>query len=646
MYKFLSEWPGYSSDPADILQLDPSKPISFDAEWDAIGRPDVLGVSDGTLHVTVSWNDGIDYFHEFVKQNPNIEIAGHNLIQADLPLLAKFGINIPLEHVTDTILLHYLSNSHLCKSSGKVSEEEGSDIRGRGFMGLSCFASIYTNFPHWKTCRGDKCSGPCPKHDQRWYNAIDCASVAEGLPLVKKQARLRGVDKLYPMHRELMSVLGQMQDYGVFIDVPYVYPSSMHPLGSTDGNSLEEQFQRDRKVIEEQLPFNPRSPKAIIEHFKEIELVNAQEETIAEAVEDLGESAPKDLALLLEYKQLGNGVNRWFQPQYRDDKGWLQGYLDEDGFVHPRLNPFASNGRLACVSPNFQNIYVRKGEQIRRAIIAPPGYYLIRADCSNGENRVVLYFSGYTIPRELDLHTWVAEISGLTPEMDFVKRVGGGKPRQAAKSIQHASNILEGLQLKTEDALRSSRIQAEIKAGARKVYPHWRFNGKIVTFTGANLSRRVYGDASFEHRKQALEIQETYFNRFPDIRKFQQRVSKQCETEQAVRTPLGYCLLSFGDDAERMKIAQGLWQAQPVAHITKLALLRLWKRWERERLMRPILQVHDEILCYVKESVDPKVALGWLREDMEAEVPELPGLVIPTDPTYGRSWAKSDQKNA
>lgn len=647
MYTFLSEWPAYSSDPSDILKLDPTKPISFDAEWDAIGRPDVLGVSDGSLHVTARWDDAIDYFRHFFELNPNIEIAGHNVIQADLPMLAKFGIHVPLENVTDTILLHYLTNSHLCKSSGKVSEEEGgSDIRGRGFMGLSCFASVYTNLAHWKTCRGEKCVGPCPKHDQMWYNAIDCASVAEGLPAVKLQAKLRRVDKLYPLHRDLMSVLGQMQEYGVKIDVPYVYPRSMHPLGSTDGNSLEEQFQHDRKTIEEQLPFNPRSPKAVTDYFKQWGLKDSQLETVDDLVEELGNNAPKELVLLLDYKQLGNGVGRWFEPQHRDDKGWLQGYLDEEGFVHPRLNPFASNGRLACVSPNFQNIYVRKGEQIRKAIVAPLGWYLIRADCSNGENRVVLYFSGYTIPRELDLHTWVAEIAGLDESMDFVQRIGGGKTRQAAKSIQHASNILEGLQLKAPNDMRSARIQSEIKAGARKVYPHWTFNGKVVSFTGANLSRRVYGDVTFEHRKQALEIQETYFNRFPAIRKYQQRVSKQCETENSVRTPLGYCLLSFGDDAERMKIAQGLWQAQPVAHITKLALIRLWKRWERERLMRPILQVHDEILCYVKDSVDPKVALGWLREDMEQEVPELPGLVIPTDPTYGPTWAKSDQQTA
>src|SRR5262249_28447493 len=154
----------------------------------------------------------------------------------------------------------------------------------------------------------------------------------------------------------------------------------------------------------------------------------------------------------------------------------------------------------------------------------------------------------------------------------------------------------------------------EIKAGARVVFPHWTFRGKVVTFTGVNLSRRVYGDATFEHRARALEIQEKYFGRFPDIRKFQRKVSKQCEMDNSVRTPLGYVLLSFGDDEERMKIAQGTWQQQPVAHLTKLALIRQWKRWERDRLMRPALQCHDELISYVKDSVDPKTACAWLAE--------------------------------
>ena len=146
-----------------------------------------------------------------------------------------------------------------------------------------------------------------------------------------------------------------------------------------------------------------------------------------------------------------------------------------------------------------------------------------------------------------------------------------------------------------------------------------------------------------DHRHAALEISGKYFARFPGIRGFQRDISKRCERDGVVRGPLGYCLLSFGEDTDRMKINQATWQQQPVSHITKLALLTLWDRWESDGKLRPVLQVHDEILCYCRADVPPADACGWLVEAMEQVVPEIPGLTIPAEPTYGSSWAESDQ---
>lgn len=641
MYRFQPDWPPYSASPADIEQLYGRSPLGIDLEFSSTG-PTILGLSDGEFHVSVPWHDGRLYLIELLKKHPDTVIVGHNFISADFPLLLDNGIPLKLEQVEDSILWWWLTNAHLSKGGAKTEEDEG-DIRGRGFNALWNMASVHTSLAHWKDCRGTSCSGPCPapregpKRCPNWksenefhYNALDSAAPVIALPQMKRRAQLYRCDHLYPMHRELAYVLAQMQEYGVFVDVPYI-------------KELDVQFRREKDEIERGLTFNPKSPKAVVERFKDLGLEDAQEASVRELVDDLGEAAPADLVALLTYKELGNGTDRWFQEQYRDKNGWLKGYRDGNGYVHPRLNFFTSSARLACSSPNFQNVYKRKGEHIRKAIIAPPGWYIVRADYSNAENRYVLHRGGYTIPRGLDLHIWVGEMAGLTVDMELVKRTGGGKIRQAAKSIQHANNILEGLQLKAPDDLRKAKFMAEVKAGARVVHPEWRFRGKVVTFTGSNLSRRTYGDATWEHRRDALEISAKYFDRFPGVRDFQKEVSRQCEIEGAVRTPLGYCLLSFGDDEERMKIAQGVHQQQPIAHLTKLALLRLWKRWKRDGLMRPVLQVHDEILTYVKDSVSPATAMAWLVEDMEIEMVEVPGLIIPADPTHGRTWAESDQ---
>ncbi len=630
MYRFQPVLPAVNRE-VEVIDLLKGSLLGNDLEWSANGFPTILGLSDGVTTVSVPWQDGLDRFKEILRERPETEWVLHNGAAADLLVLDKLGIHIPLDKVWDTIILFWLANMHLAKASGKQAmEEDEGEKRGRGFFNLGTMLSLFTDIWHYKDCRGVGCSGPCPEHDKFGYNGIDALGPVLALPSLRRQAQLRRVDHLYPMHRELAYVLAQMQDYGVFVDVPYI-------------EQLNEDFKREKDEIEQRLPFNPKSPKQVAAHFKELKLKDAQEATIRALVDDLEEQAPVELVDLLTYKELGNGTDRWFAEQYRDKNGWLKGYRDPDGFVHPRLNFFTSSARLACSSPNFQNVYKRKGEHIRKAIVAPPGWYIVRADYSNAENRYVLHRGGYTIPRDLDLHTWVGEMAGLTVDMELVKRTGGGKIRQAAKSIQHANNILEGLQLKDPITLHSPRIRAEIAAGARVVYPDWKFKGKVVTFTGANLARRTFGDATFDHRREALEISAKYFDRFPGVRRFQREVSRQCEIEGAVRTPLGYCLLSFGDDEDRMKIAQGVQQQQPIAHLTKLALLNLWARWKRDGLMRPVLQVHDEILCYCRDSVDPVTAMTWLQSDMEIEMVEVPGLVIPAEPTYGKSWAESDQ---
>lgn len=654
MYTFLTDWPPYSQDPDDIDKLDPTLPLSLDLEWDQIGSPTILGLSDGKLHISCDFYYGLPYFKELLAKHPNIELTGHNLIGADIFVLEKMGMSISLENVTDTILLHYLVNPNLCKSSGKAAlEEDSGDIRGRGFMNLGSFASLYTDLPHWKTCRGATCDGPCPEHAKFYYNAMDSASVAMALPKVKRQARLRGVDRLYDIHRDLSWVLANMQDYGLKIDEPYV-------------DELNETFLKEKAAIEESFPFNPKSPKAVMEHFKEYSLRDAQESTVRELIEELEDGAPDDLVALLDYKELGNGTERWFQRQYRDSRGWLQGYMDPNGFVHPRLNFFTSSGRLACSSPNLQNVSKRRvsrkicvcgsgrdahptltcgkfkgesvGKKVRRAIIAPPGWYITRADLSNAENRYVLHRAGYDIPRDIDLHEWVKNIAGFTDDMEISVKYGSA--RDAAKRIQHANNILEGLQLKDRGALQSPKCRAEIAAGARLVYSDWTFAGKIVSFSGVNLAKQDFGSASYENRKKALDISRQYFERFPGVRTFQREVSRQVETEHCVRTPFGYVLPMYGGPEDRMKIAQGVQQQNPIAHVTKLALLRCWERWKRDGLQRPVLQIHDEILCYTKDSVDPKVAMAWLQEDMEISLTEVGGLVIPAEPSHGPSWAE------
>lgn len=814
MYKALESFPPASFNSDDFPKLYGKSPLSIDIEWAANEKPTIVGLSDGITTVSTSFEEAYDHLRKILRDYPETEWIGHNAASADVPILEKMSIKIPLNKVLDTIVYHYLVNCHLCKGTGKTTEEMD-DKRGRGWMNLGSMLSIYTDLAYYKECRGEMCRPelPCPEHNELYYNSIDAFGPAVALPKLKMQARLRGVDKLYSMHRELMYVLAQMREYGVKVDRPYV-------------RELNAELLAEKEEIEKGLEFNPRSPKAVRDYFKtkhKLVLPDAQEETLRELIEEMEDEAPPELISLLDLKELGNGAERWFKEQYRDKNGWLQGYMDEAGFVHPHLGIFTSYGRMQCTSPNLQNAGKRRrsrkrcecgcalsehtlrwldgekekwacvkcgqcrhktpeylGKRVRRAIIAPEGWYILRADycvapetrvltddlrwvraadlkegddllafdekiggystkfkksrvlrkkeilrptreiitdrgsviasdehlwvvrrhekgrwkryswiatkdlrpgdsiayfgkpweedhskeagyiaglldgegtnssgrrhrhvsfaqndgivlktalsilrqkgfkCSvskrkkarvvyftgpdrpslralgtfrpkrllknaqklwegsrvwsgktkpakildvkflgannkvvalgtstktlitegflghnsNAENRVVLDFSGYKIARDVDLHTWVRDMAGLTEDMDISKREGSA--RDAAKTIQHGGNILEGLQLKTVEELRTARLKKEVETGARIVFPEWTFLKKVVTFTGANLAERCFGNKSWESRAKALAIAGKYFGRFPGVRDFQKRVSKQCETESEI----------------------------------------------------------------------------------------------------------------
>jgi hypothetical protein len=698
MYIFSDKWPEVSRNAEDILKFKGEPLLGLDFEWEIeTGEPTILGIGNAKWAVSVTFNQGLPYLQQLLETSPETIYCGHNLIGADLMVLEAHGIKIPLERCEDTILRHWLCNMHLSKTTKKEADpDDHEEKKGRGFNNLWTAASIYTSLRCYKYCRdgikpgkwkpAKECEGPCPVHEPFWYNGVDCIAPAQMIPPMRRTMQLRGVEKLYPMHKELSNVLAHMQKVGVKIDQPYIA-------------DLRDKFNKEKFDLAQSLPFNPESWREALAYFRAngIYLENAQEGTIREACEMFNEDtiiasgSKPHIALFdwMEYKELGDGVDRWYAPRVwnAESKDW-EGFVDEFGFLHPSLGLFTSSGRLMCVGPNLQNVAKRRvsrrvcecghskmehllrtdghcncsdckcekfvgekvGKAVRRGIIAPEGYYIVRADYSNAENRGFLYMAGYE-PPTTDLHAWMVQNLGLREDEEFSIKMGSA--RDASKSVTHAADYGEGLKLCYEHELKSKRIKDEIDAGARLVFPHWKFRGRIVTFTGINLANRVWGEATYENRHTALTYVERYigngkalpsdFGAWPTgpysrIRDLQAKIWAQCEQEKMVRPPHGYALLSFGHDEDRMKQAAAVWGSQPIAHFTKLALLKLapkeWKAAERY----PVLQVHDEILTYVRQEIAPESACAWLRDGMVFETPEMPGFKIPVDCSYGSNW--------
>jgi len=633
VFQVLREWPTFSRRAADLPSIVPKPLLSVDLEWNIrTNKPTIVGVSNGEWGVSCSWDEGKVYFRELLRKYPSVDILTYNGISSDAPVLAEEGIPIPLERHQDGILWHFLTNMSLCKGTKKADDDEG-EKRGRGWMNLYAACSFYLSVPRWKDCIGEpQCSEesrPCPERDPWAYNYNDCHWIARAFPAMQQRARLLGVDRLYPLHRDLAAVLAKVRERGVLVDVPYV-------------DKLRGDFEKACEEGRAAFPFNPDSPKQVAAYFKGkgISLENSQETTIRDAVEDHDDT---ELERLLEYKELGKGPDRWYAPLvFNYDKNRWDGYVDGNGFIHCNLQFFTSTGRLACSNPNLQNVAKRRrdrstgeslGKRVRRAIIAPEGYYLYRADLKNAENRVFLHLAGYRDIPNLDFHSHMRDMIGIKEEDPFA--ISQGNAREAAKTVTHATDYMEGIKLLTPIEYKSPRIQSEISGGVRLAFPDWTVWGKIVTFTGINLAKRAFGSATWDNRRRALAVTMKYFEGFPKLRGLQMEITKQVERERCVRPPTGYVLSSYGYEEDRLKTAAAMWGSNPVAHATKYAMLNV----EAHPQLTLVLQVHDEILVYADRRHEPTLVAKWMRECLEIEMPEIPGLVIPAEPTYGKTWA-------
>jgi hypothetical protein len=665
---FGSESAQFQSALKSIMNRPPDSPpiCSLDLEFNP-ERPTVLGLSDGVLHVSVPWDEGRPHLIDLLRVHPDIYWIGHFLISADVQVLAKEGIQLYRQNVTDSAIWHWLTNMHLCKGTGKT--EDGHDKRGKGYMNLYTYASLNTSYRNWKECPGeDVCvdGRPCPDHNEPDYNGLDAAAVIVGLPNVVRKARLWRVDHLHDLHRDLLWAFQDASNYGVRVDMAYV-------------DTLQEELIHDKERIATQLPFNPASPLQVVQHFKtkDIKLDDAQEETIRKVIER-GED-DDELELLLEYKEIGNGPQRWFKRQYRDKNGWWKGYVDAYDRIHCRLGAWTSSGRMMCADPNLNNVGKRRvnrhqctcghatvehtpqildgkekkvcgivgcgcksftpvniGKKLRRAIIASDGTVFIDADYKNGENMVYMYLAGESIDTTEDFHTWMAGNIGIDDSHPFAMKEGSA--RDAAKTVTHAQDYFEGIKLMTDAELRTAKIRKEIEMGARLVFSDWKFKGRTVTFTGINLARRALGKASLENRRATLDIAQRYMNRFPKIRGLQMRITAQLEREGGARPPHGYFTRLTGDDEECCKSAAAIWGSQPIAHLLKLSIVDLQRRFEGGSGLRPLLPIHDELLCEWPADADPVEGCRLLKSAMERETPEMPGMRIKAEPSWGSTW--------
>lgn len=282
----------------------------------------------------------------------------------------------------------------------------------------------------------------------------------------------------------------------------------------------------------------------------------------------------------------------------------LQDYILTDDKIHTRyVQDLTQTGRLSSTDPNLQNIPIRleQGRLIRKAFgPSEADWLLLSSDYSQIELRVLAHISG-------DEHL-----------------IDGFK---------------QGADIHTATAMRVFGIEKpeEVTANDRR-------NAKAVNF-GV-----VYGISDFGlsnnlgiSRQAAKTYIETYFERYPGIKAYMDRIVEEARTKGYVETIFkrrrelpdiqsrNFNLRSFAERTAINSPIQG-----SAADILKLAMIELDKQLTSRGLRaRMLLQVHDEIVLEVpKEELDQVQDL--VKETMEKAVSLSVPLLV--DQSSGQTW--------
>lgn len=290
---------------------------------------------------------------------------------------------------------------------------------------------------------------------------------------------------------------------------------------------------------------------------------------------------------------------------YRAAKKFTGTYIDAflegrdgDDRVHPDFLLHGSRtGRLASRGPNFQNIPTVRNDDIKRAIIAPPGWTFVACDYAQLEYRIAAYLSGdqhlYDIfLKNRDLHTEVATGIFNKPAEQITS-----KERYVAKFVDFG--ILYG---RSAYSLAEGELECSVAEAQLYIDNFLKTFSSLKTWMAARwpeVLEKGYVENFFGRRR-----------RFPIITK---EVQVQ-GPKQAVNAPIQ----SLASD------------------LTLLALVDMLKELDPTKT-RPLWTIHDAVNLEIRTScLDQQIRK--VKEIMER--PRLPNcpIVLKVDVKCGSNW--------
>ena len=398
--------------------------------------------------------------------------------------------------------------------------------------------------------------------------------------------------KLYEeLELPLIEVLADMEMTGVRVDREHLA-------------KLSRQLDKDLKKLENEIyalagePFNINSPKQLgVILFEKLELrvikkTKTGPSTDMSVMEELaGEHELPDR--IVNYRQLSKLKSTYI------DALPLEIY-EKTGRVHTSYNQtVAATGRLSSSDPNLQNIPIRSdlGKEIRRAFVADQNGWLLSADYSQIELRILAHLSDdpaliRAFKKGEDIHSrTAAEIFGQP--LDAVDEEG----RRMAKAVNF---------------------------------------GIVYGLSAFGLSRQLKISP-----KNAKKFIDQYFDLYKNVKTFMERTieeARQCGYTVTVMNRRRYLPDLNSKNRQVREAAERMAINSPVqgsaADMIKVAMIRLHQKLAKLK-SKMIMQVHDELVfeCPAKEK---KEVESLVKKEMEGVWPMQVPVVVHLE--WGQNW--------
>lgn len=281
----------------------------------------------------------------------------------------------------------------------------------------------------------------------------------------------------------------------------------------------------------------------------------------------------------------------------------LKNVIDEDGKIHSSFNQtVTTTGRLSSTEPNLQNIPIKYelGKEIRKVFVPNNDECLIlSADYSQIELRVLAH-------------------------------------------IANDENLIDAFI--NHNDIHTKTASEVFKVPIEEVTPIMRSRAKAVNFG------IVYGIGEFSlakdlkiTKKEAKTYIDTYFERYPNVKKYMEDIINLAKEKSFVTTILNrrrYIPEIKSSNKVVRALGERLAMNTPIqgsaADIIKLAMVNVYNELKKQHLKSTlILQVHDELIINVYKDELEKVK-NIVKNEME-KVLELK-VPLEVDINIGKNW--------